>query len=76
MYISIYYNIMKTTSIIIIIFLLILCFYITDKEEFVSTRDYLGEVLLTGRMEREVPEIIYSNKPPSFKLSDNKISSN
>lgn len=63
-------------TLIIVIILLILCIYfLKKKEKYVSNRDYLAEVLLTGRNEIREPEIKYSGNPPSFKLSDNKISS-
>ena len=63
-------------ELIIIIIFLILCFYFIQPELFVSNRDYLGEVLLSGRPEIQENKITYTNNPPSFKLNVNKISSN
>ena len=64
----------KTKLILVIIFMIFYLIYFT-KEHNVSNRDYLGEVLLSGRVEKPIDIIKYSNQPASFKLNDNKISS-
>lgn len=63
--------------IIVCIILLIILFLNFNKKESITNRDYLGEVLLLQkpeykRIDKDV--IIYSGGPPSFKFSDNIIS--
>ena len=61
---------------ITIIVAILLLIYLVRNRENVSNRDYVGEVLTTGRTEIPINKIKYSGMPVSFKLSDNKISSN
>ena len=63
--------------IIVCIILLIILFFNVNKKESIKNRDYLAEVLLLQkpeykRIDKDV--IVYSGGPPSFKFSDNIIS--